>query len=60
MAEETPYTAVQFAIDGAKVLFALSPRLALFYVIFTGFESTEEEQAKKKKRSDFQLEGHAE
>ena len=57
--EETPYTPLQFAIDGAKVLFALSPLLALFYVVFTGFE-TEEEEAAKKKKSDFQLDGHAE
>ena len=57
--EVVPYTAVQFAIDSAKILFALSPLIALFCVIFTGFESEEEEKAKKRK-ADFQLDGHSE
>eukprot|EP00814_Leptocylindrus_danicus_P012701 CAMPEP_0116025870 /NCGR_PEP_ID=MMETSP0321-20121206/13400_1 /TAXON_ID=163516 /ORGANISM="Leptocylindrus danicus var. danicus, Strain B650" /LENGTH=61 /DNA_ID=CAMNT_0003498335 /DNA_START=68 /DNA_END=253 /DNA_ORIENTATION=+ len=58
--EEGPYTSMQFAIDSAKVLFACSPLIALFYVIYSGFETPEEEAKKKKKRLDFELSGHAE
>ena len=43
-----------------KILFAVSPLLALGYVLMTGFEDKEGEAAKRKKKGDFQLEGHAE
>lgn len=41
-------------------MFAVSPLLALAYVLMTGFEDKAGEDAKRKKKSDFQLEGHAE
>lgn len=59
-AEEGPYTPAQLAIDSAKVLFAISPLIALFYVIWSGFDTPEEEAKKKTKRLDFELSGHAE
>lgn len=51
---------VQLLIDSLKVLFAMSPLIILGYVIYSGFESPEEEAMKLKKKTDFQLEGHAE
>lgn len=42
------------------IIFAISPLLALFYVLISGFESEEDEQLKRKKKGDFELEGHAE
>eukprot|EP00586_Coscinodiscus_wailesii_P018727 CAMPEP_0172505660 /NCGR_PEP_ID=MMETSP1066-20121228/188088_1 /TAXON_ID=671091 /ORGANISM="Coscinodiscus wailesii, Strain CCMP2513" /LENGTH=60 /DNA_ID=CAMNT_0013282355 /DNA_START=123 /DNA_END=305 /DNA_ORIENTATION=- len=60
MAEDEPYTALNYAIDGAKLLFAVSPLLILFYVIYSGFETEEEEQRRRNKKEDFRLDGHAE
>jgi len=40
-------------------LVAASPLIALAYVLLSGFESPEKEAVKRKKK-DFELEGHAE
>eukprot|EP00567_Pseudictyota_dubia_P013518 CAMPEP_0197446548 /NCGR_PEP_ID=MMETSP1175-20131217/11479_1 /TAXON_ID=1003142 /ORGANISM="Triceratium dubium, Strain CCMP147" /LENGTH=62 /DNA_ID=CAMNT_0042977691 /DNA_START=115 /DNA_END=303 /DNA_ORIENTATION=- len=58
--EDEPLTPAQMAINGAKLLFALSPLLVLLYVLVSGFETEEMESAKRKKKGDFELEGHAE
>ncbi|KAL9179967.1 hypothetical protein ACHAXT_007937 [Thalassiosira profunda] len=57
---DEPLTPVQLAINGLKLLFAISPLIALFYVIYTGFEPEEVEKKKRSQRGDFQLDGHAE
>ena len=36
--EDEPLTPVQLAINSVKVIFALSPLIALFYVLFSAFE----------------------
>jgi len=59
MAEEE-YTTVQMAIDTVKIIFAVSPLIVLFYVVFSGFDSEEEEARKRNKKGDFRLDGHAE
>jgi len=38
----------------------MSPLLALAYVLYSAFESEEDERTKRQKKSDFSLEGHAE
>ena len=38
----------------------MSPLIVLGYVIYSGFESAEEEQRRRNKKEDFRLEGHAE
>ena len=43
----------------AQIIFALSPLLALGAVLFSAFESDEEESTKRKKK-DFDLDGHGE
>lgn len=50
----------QVLIDGAKLILAVSPLLVLFYIVYSGFESSEAEAAKRKKDDDFVLEGHSE
>ncbi|KAL3767017.1 hypothetical protein ACHAWU_004515 [Discostella pseudostelligera] len=50
----------QMLINGLKLLFAMSPLIALFYVIYTGFEPEEVERKKRMQTGDFQLDGHAE
>jgi hypothetical protein len=42
------------------LLVALSPLLALAYILIGAFESDEAESQKRRKKSDFYLEGHAE
>jgi len=44
----------------SQILFAMSPLLALGYVLYTGFDDPEEEKVKRSKKTDFQLEGHDE
>eukprot|EP00566_Odontella_aurita_P030384 CAMPEP_0113567006 /NCGR_PEP_ID=MMETSP0015_2-20120614/23037_1 /TAXON_ID=2838 /ORGANISM="Odontella" /LENGTH=64 /DNA_ID=CAMNT_0000469355 /DNA_START=107 /DNA_END=301 /DNA_ORIENTATION=- /assembly_acc=CAM_ASM_000160 len=58
--EEEPLTPAQMAINGAKLLFALSPLLVLLYVLVSGFETDEKESEKRNKKTDFALEGHGE
>lgn len=60
MAEEESTSIVRLLIDGVKVLFAMSPLIALAFIIYSGFENEEEEKRKLSKKTDFQLEGHAE
>ena len=43
-----------------QILVAVSPLLALGYVLMTGFEDKDGEDEKRKKKTDFQLDGHAE
>ena len=43
-----------------QILFAVSPVLALGYVLFSAYESPETERMKRRKKGDFELEGHAE
>lgn len=38
----------------------MSPLLALGYVLLNGFEEKENEEAKRKAKSDFRLSGHEE
>jgi len=38
----------------------MSPLIALGYVLLSAFESEEAEAVKRKKKGDFELEGHAE
>ena len=42
------------------MIFAISPLLALGYVLISAFESEEAENKKRNKKSDFNLEGHGE
>lgn len=53
-------TPIEYAITALKLLFAASPLLALAYVLFTAFETPEAEALKRRKKGDFELEGHAE
>ena len=48
-----------FLIFKNKVVLAFSPLIAVIAVLLTAFESTEEEKNKRKKK-DFNLEGHGE
>eukprot|EP00579_Thalassiosira_antarctica_P002758 CAMPEP_0201876426 /NCGR_PEP_ID=MMETSP0902-20130614/8124_1 /ASSEMBLY_ACC=CAM_ASM_000551 /TAXON_ID=420261 /ORGANISM="Thalassiosira antarctica, Strain CCMP982" /LENGTH=64 /DNA_ID=CAMNT_0048403673 /DNA_START=82 /DNA_END=276 /DNA_ORIENTATION=- len=57
---EEPLTPVQMVINGFKLLFAMSPLIALFYIVYTGFEPEEVEMKKRKQKGDFQLDGHSE
>ena len=43
-----------------QIFFALSPLLVLGYILFSAFESEEAENKKRNKKTDFNLEGHAE
>ncbi|KAL3796589.1 hypothetical protein ACHAW5_009040 [Stephanodiscus triporus] len=56
---DEPLTPVQMAINGLKLLIAMSPLIALFYIIYTGFEPEEVEKKKREQVGDFQLDGHA-
>ena len=44
----------------SQLLFAISPLLALGYVLMMAFEDPEAENIKRRKKTDFQLEGHSE
>ena len=43
-----------------QLLFAVSPLLVLAYILISAFESDEQEDRKRNKKSDFNLEGHSE
>eukprot|EP00429_Kryptoperidinium_foliaceum_P085230 CAMPEP_0176184914 /NCGR_PEP_ID=MMETSP0121_2-20121125/1071_1 /TAXON_ID=160619 /ORGANISM="Kryptoperidinium foliaceum, Strain CCMP 1326" /LENGTH=60 /DNA_ID=CAMNT_0017523325 /DNA_START=59 /DNA_END=241 /DNA_ORIENTATION=+ len=60
MAIEEPLTPVDYAINAVKIIFAISPLLALAYVLYSAFEPEEVEKTKRSKKADFNLEGHAE
>eukprot|EP00545_Synedropsis_sp_CCMP1620_P008595 CAMPEP_0119016296 /NCGR_PEP_ID=MMETSP1176-20130426/11919_1 /TAXON_ID=265551 /ORGANISM="Synedropsis recta cf, Strain CCMP1620" /LENGTH=62 /DNA_ID=CAMNT_0006969639 /DNA_START=28 /DNA_END=216 /DNA_ORIENTATION=- len=51
---------LDYAIIAAKLLFAVSPLIVLGYILLSAFEPEEVELKKRKKKSDFNLEGHAE
>jgi hypothetical protein len=57
---DEPWTPLEYAINGAKLIFAISPLIALAYVLISAFESEESEAKKRSKKADFNLEGHAE
>ena len=57
---DEPWTPLEYVINGAKLIFAISPLIALAYVLISAFESEESEEQKRKKKADFNLEGHAE
>eukprot|EP00535_Pseudo-nitzschia_heimii_P003137 CAMPEP_0197173298 /NCGR_PEP_ID=MMETSP1423-20130617/290_1 /TAXON_ID=476441 /ORGANISM="Pseudo-nitzschia heimii, Strain UNC1101" /LENGTH=62 /DNA_ID=CAMNT_0042622093 /DNA_START=106 /DNA_END=294 /DNA_ORIENTATION=- len=54
------WTPVEWVINSAKFVFAMSPLLVLGYVLMTAFESEEDELTKRNKKTDFNMEGHAE
>ena len=43
-----------------QILIAISPLLVLGYILFSAFEDEETEALKRRKKGDFELEGHAE
>jgi hypothetical protein len=43
-----------------QILFAISPLLVLAYILFSAFEDEEAEALKRRKKADFELEGHEE
>ena len=43
-----------------QFLVAISPLLALAYVLFSAFEDPNDEALKRRKKGDFELEGHGE
>ena len=53
------YFTFSLSIIFTQLLIALSPLLALFYIIYTGFEPEEVERKKREQTGDFQLDGHA-
>lgn len=57
---DEPDSPMTMAINGLKLLFAMSPLIALGYVIYTGFEPEEVEAKKRSQKGDFQLDGHSE
>eukprot|EP00533_Pseudo-nitzschia_delicatissima_P006597 CAMPEP_0116095684 /NCGR_PEP_ID=MMETSP0327-20121206/9794_1 /TAXON_ID=44447 /ORGANISM="Pseudo-nitzschia delicatissima, Strain B596" /LENGTH=62 /DNA_ID=CAMNT_0003587367 /DNA_START=87 /DNA_END=275 /DNA_ORIENTATION=+ len=57
---DEPWTPVEWAINGVKMLFALSPLLGLGYVLMTAFEDDDAELRKRSKKTDFNMEGHSE
>jgi hypothetical protein len=44
----------------SQFLVAISPLLALAFVLFSGFEDPNAEALKRRKKGDFELEGHGE
>ena len=42
------------------MIFALSPLLLLGYVLMTAFEDEDQELEKRNKKTDFDMDGHAE
>jgi hypothetical protein len=42
----------------AQLLFAASPLIVLAYILLTAFEDPETEKLKRRKKGDFELEGH--
>eukprot|EP00550_Attheya_septentrionalis_P010302 CAMPEP_0198289148 /NCGR_PEP_ID=MMETSP1449-20131203/7452_1 /TAXON_ID=420275 /ORGANISM="Attheya septentrionalis, Strain CCMP2084" /LENGTH=58 /DNA_ID=CAMNT_0043987443 /DNA_START=163 /DNA_END=339 /DNA_ORIENTATION=- len=53
-------TVIEYGINTVKIIFAVSPLLVLFYILVSAFESDESENLKRKKKTDFELDGHAE
>ena len=43
-----------------QMIFAISPLLLLGYILMTAFETDEQELKKRSKKSDFDMDGHAE
>jgi len=51
---------LQFSYNALKFLFAVSPLFLLAFVVYSGFADPEEEEVRRRKKHDFQLEGHSE
>lgn len=49
-----------FPLFSKQLLFAVSPLLALGYILLSAWEDPEAEEVKRRKKTDFQLDGHAE
>jgi len=60
MADDEPMTPAKYAINAAKFIFAISPLLVLFYIVYQGFDDEDAEKEKRNKKADFTLDGHAE
>jgi hypothetical protein len=43
-----------------QLLFAVSPLLVLAYILLSAWEDPEAEEVKRRKKTDFELDGHAE
>lgn len=43
-----------------QLLFAVSPLLVLGYILLSAWEDPEAEEVKRRKKTDFELDGHAE
>lgn len=43
-----------------QLIFAVSPLLVLGYILYSAFEDPEVEALKRRKKGDFELEGHGE
>jgi hypothetical protein len=48
-----------FVFPGLQLLFAVSPLIALGYILLSAFEDPDTEEIKRKKKTDFELDGHA-
>lgn len=55
-----PHVPTSLLREKKQLIFAISPLIALFYVIYTGFEPEEVEKKKRSQKGDFQLDGHSE
>jgi hypothetical protein len=51
---------IRLVVFELQLLFAASPLIALAYVLMSAFESEEAEGKKRKKKTDFQMDGHSE
>jgi hypothetical protein len=51
---------IRLVVFKLQLLFAASPLIALAYVLMSAFESEEAEGNKRKKKTDFQMDGHSE
>eukprot|EP00594_Rhizosolenia_setigera_P007597 CAMPEP_0178953664 /NCGR_PEP_ID=MMETSP0789-20121207/8548_1 /TAXON_ID=3005 /ORGANISM="Rhizosolenia setigera, Strain CCMP 1694" /LENGTH=60 /DNA_ID=CAMNT_0020634955 /DNA_START=69 /DNA_END=251 /DNA_ORIENTATION=+ len=60
MADSDEFDPVTMAINALKVIFAMSPLIALGVIVYQGYEGDESESKKRNKKSDFELAGHGE
>eukprot|EP00544_Gedaniella_sp_CCMP2646_P003902 CAMPEP_0202480406 /NCGR_PEP_ID=MMETSP1361-20130828/412_1 /ASSEMBLY_ACC=CAM_ASM_000849 /TAXON_ID=210615 /ORGANISM="Staurosira complex sp., Strain CCMP2646" /LENGTH=62 /DNA_ID=CAMNT_0049107837 /DNA_START=79 /DNA_END=267 /DNA_ORIENTATION=+ len=57
---EEASTPVDYLVIALKLLFAVSPLLVLAYILLSAWEDPEAEEVKRRKKTDFELDGHAE
>jgi len=48
-----PSEALTYAINALKVIFAMSPLIAVGYVLYNAFEDDEDEDIRRNKKEDF-------